>query len=444
MERKYSDSYEYTRDLIRAAVNETFKDETGYSPYDLKATYPEDGIAILMNWSENKFYEVSYTIEGETVTLGELQETEHDESFISAEQINNSMKQGQPFILLNSETENPVYRVLVQTPDELPAHDMGFDSIQYDTDGIKNAMEGLLGEYVYDKTQSNHGRMREGSAPEKKFAQVVNTGYCPSYGGYTDLEIFDKDYVPIIEQALNSRNKGLPVKEGPSTEIKPIAGEKFGDNSLKMTDWKYNGLVWDKNPRDKSTGVCNVVLNSIPENIKGDGNLTEEVVNIKKDEYDALQQAKADYEALKPKHEQLKEDYQKGETLYNTGKTKYTELKEEEGKLREQLIPIWTREGEVKEQMVNSIMDKVPEAEREAKRKDFEEMSIPQLENVMILNSLEVPTGAGGVIEGTTPPTQPTGKQFDDPVKQKQWEDAQKISAKQSRGVVSKVKQEDE
>jgi len=444
LERKYSDSYEYTRDLIRAAVNETFKDETGYNPYDLKATYPEDGIAILMNWSENKFYEVSYTIEGETVTLGELKETEHDESFITAEQINNSMKQGEPFILLNSETKNPVYRVLVQTPDELPAQDIGIDSVKYDEEGIKQAIGGLLGEYVYDRSQDNHSRLRNPKTPNK-FAQVVNTGYCPNYGGYTDWEVFDSTYVPLIEQALNSRNKGLPVKEGPSTEVVPKSVEKYGDNNVNFKEFKYNGLIWDKNPRDKSTGVCNVVLNSIPENIKeGDGNLKEEIVNIKKDEYDALKQAKADYEALKPAHEDLETKYKKGEELYNKGKAEFDKVKKEEGELREQLIPIWTKEGEVKEQMVNSIMEKVPEAEREAKRKDFEAMNVKQLEGVMVLNSLELPTGAGGVIEGTNPPATPGGKQFDDPVKQKQWEDAQRLNAKQSKGVVKKVKKEDD
>lgn len=405
MERKYSDSYEYTRDLLITAINEKFKTTDGLNPYDLRATYPEDGIAIVRNWDENKFYELTYSIEGETVTLGELQETEHDESFITDEQINNSMKQGEPFILLNSETDNPVYRVLVQTPDELPAHDIGIDSVKYDEEGIKQAIGGLLGEYVYDRSQDNHSRLRNPKTPNK-FAQVVNTGYCPNYGGYTDWEVFDSTYVPLIEQALNSRNKGLPVKEGPSTEVVPKSVEKYGNNSIKFKDFKYNGLIWDKNPRDKATGVCNVVLNSIPEELKGDGNLTDkEIVSINKEEYDSLKQIKADYEELGPKYKQLDEDYKKGETLYNEGKTKYEDLKVEEGKLREQLIPIWTKEGEVKEQMVNSILERVPEAEREAKRKDFEAMTPAQLEGVMVLNSMEVPTGAGGIIEGTNPPT---------------------------------------
>lgn len=407
MERKHSDSMEYKQRQMQTAINENFQGPNGDYPYDVKATYPEDQIVVVRDWNKDKFLEIPYTTDEDgNISFGDPKTTTYDEVYITQEQIVNSMKEGQAFILLNSETENPVYRVLVQTPDELPAQDMGYESVQYDSNKIKDAMDSLLGEYVYDKTQSNHGRLREGVKPEHKFAQVVNTGYCPSYGGYTDWEVFDHDYVPLIEQALNSRNKGLPLKEGPSTEMNPLAGVTDKDNNLKLTDWQYNGLVWDKNPRDKSTGVCNVVLNSIPENIKGDGNLTDkEIVSISKEEYDSLKQVKADYGELEPKYKQLDEDYKKGEELYNKGKTKYEELKEEEGKLREQLIPVWTKEGEVKDQMVNSIMERVPEAEREAKRKDFEAMTPAQLENVMILNSLELPTGAGGIVDGSNPPS---------------------------------------
>lgn len=405
MERKYSDSTEYKQRQMQTAINENFPGMNGDYPYSVKATYPDDQIVVVRDWNKDEYLELSYTTDADgNISFGEPQPTTYEEVYVTKEQINNSMKQGEPFILLNSETENPVYRVLVQTPDELPAEDIGIDSVKYDEEGIKQAIGGLLGEYVYDRSQDNHSRLRNPKTPNK-FAQVVNTGYCPNYGGYTDWEVFDSTYVPLIEQALNSRNKGLPVKEGPSTEVVPKSVEKYGNNSIKFKDFKYNGLIWDKNPRDKSTGVCNVVLNSIPEELKGDGNLKEEIVNIKKDEYDSLKQIKADYEELEPKYKQLDEDYKKGETLYNKGKTKYTELKEEEGKLREQLIPIWTKEGEVKEQMVNSILERVPEAEREAKRKDFEAMTPAQLEGVMVLNSMEVPTGAGGIIEGTNPPT---------------------------------------
>jgi hypothetical protein len=315
------------------------------------------------------------------------------------------MKQGLPFILLNNTDENPVYRILVQTPEELPAQDMGYESIKYGEDGIKGAINGLLGEYVYDKSQSNHGKLRDGVSNEKKFAQIVNTGYCPQYGGFTDWEVFDKDYVPLIEQALNSRQKGLPVKEGPSTEIKPIAGEADDNGNLLLTEWEYNGIVWDKNPRDVNTGVCSVVLNSLPKSIGGD-NVTDEIVKINKTEYDELMQAKGELDELKPQHEQLKTDYADGEKQFK-------DLKKEENALREMMIPHWEKETELKTEMLNSIMEKIPEAEREAKRPEFEKMDIKDLENVMILNSMEVPTGDGGVLGGGKPPGNPTNDMTD-------------------------------
>lgn len=404
IERKYSSSLEYQRDLLRSAINTQFQDPIrGYCPYDIQATYPADGLVVVKDWDKNQYFEIPYSIENDQLTLGDPKVTDHDELFITQEQINNSMKQGKPFILLNNTDENPVYRVLVQAPNELEASDMGLNKIKYAEDGIKEAIDGLLGEYVYDKSQSNHGKLRDGVSNEKKFAQIVNTGYCPEYGGYTDWEVFDKDYVPLIEQALNSRQKGLPVKEGPSTEIKPRAGEKYGDNSLLLTEFDYNGIVWDKNPRDPMAGVCSVVLNSLPDKIGGD-NVTDEIVKINKDKYDRLVKAENDFKELKPVHEQLKTDYADGEKAYNNGKKLYDDLKKEEADLKKQLIPVWTQQGELKEQMLNSIMEKIPEAEREVKRPEFEKMDIKDLENVMILNSMEVPTGGGGVLGGGAPP----------------------------------------
>jgi len=365
------------------------------------ATFPDEGLVIVKDWDKNQYFEIPYTIDGENVTLGDPKATEHDELFITQEQINNSMKQGLPLILLNSNDDNPVYRVLVQTPEELPAQDMGFDSIQYDENGIKEAINGLIGEYVYDDSQSNHSRIRNPTTNKKKFAQVVNAGYCPQYGGYTDWEIFDKEYVPLMEQALNSRNKGLPIKEGPSTEIKPKSGEKIGDNSLLLTEFEYNGINWDKNIRDKSAGVCSVVLNSLPKSIGGDNVTDEEIVKINKTEYDELVSAKGELDELKPKYEQ-------GEKAYNKGKKLYDDLKEEEADLREQLLPVWTKQGELKEQMLNSILERVPEAEHDSMKEKLEKKDFSELEDMMILNSIEMPTGDGGVLGGGKPPGNPT------------------------------------
>jgi hypothetical protein len=288
--------------------------------------------------------------------------------------------------------------MLVQTPEELEASDMGFDKIKYDETGIKNSINGLLGEYIYDKSQSNHSKSRDGTVNETKFAQVVNTNYCPKYGGYVDFEVFNHDYVPLMEQALNSRMNGLPMKEGPSTEMLPKSGEKYDDNSLLLTEWEYNGIVWDKNPRDPLAGVCSVVLNSLPENI-GDDNVTDKI-ELTKDEYDALKLKEQELDELKPK-------YVKGEELYNEGKKLYEDLQKEEGELREQLIPIWTEQGELKEQMLNSILERVPEAEQKTMKEKLEEKDFSTLKDMMILNSIEMPKGGEGVVDGAKPPKNP-------------------------------------
>ena len=408
IERKYSNSLEYQQNQLRAAVYDKFN-STDFN-YDIIATFPDENIIMVKDWSKQEYYEIPYTVEEDQITLGDPKTTEHDEMFITKEQIVNSMKQKEPFILLNSETKNPVYRLLVQTPDELPAHDMGLkgiDTIQYSEEGMKEAISKLDGKFVYDDSQSNHSRIRnpQGNKNRKQFAQIVNTGYCPNYGAYTDWEIFDQDYVPLIEQALNSRQKGLDMGEGPSTEIIPKSGTKNG-NTLLLTDFEYNGINWDKNPRDKSTGVCSVVLNSLPEKIGGNNVTDEEIVKINKTEYDELVNAKSELDELKPQHEQLKTDYADGEK-------EFKKVKDDRDDMFKQMVPVWTKQGELKTEMLNSIMEKIPESEREAKRPEFEKMDIKDLENVMILNSMEAPTGDGGVLGGGAPPGNPAKEMTD-------------------------------
>lgn len=388
--KKYSDSLEYKRDQLYYALQKQFNQD-----YDIKATFPDDQIIIVRDWSVNEYFEIAYTLENDKYMFGEPIKSNYEELFDTT-QIVNSMKQGHPLILLNSELDNPVYRMLVQTPGELPAQDMGLDKIKYDSEGIKTAISGLLGEYVYDKSQSNHTSKRNGTITENKFSQVVNTGYCPDYGGFVDLEIFDKDYVPLMEQALNSRNKGLPVKEGPSTEMVPVAGEKYGDNNLLLTEWSYNGLVWDKNPRDKSTGVCSTILNSL-DDIIGDDKVTDKI-EIPKTEYEELIQTKTE-------KENLETELETGKGLYTKGKELYTKAKDEIQDLKTQLIPVWTAQEEQKVQLVNSLVERVPEAEQETMKTFYEAKDYPELEIIgkQILNSLPGEPN-DGVLDGQNPP----------------------------------------
>lgn len=310
--------------------------------------------------------------------------------------LHEAMTQKEPLIQLENK-DKPVYRLLVQTPTELPAHDMGLDKIRYEPEGIKKAINGLLGEYVYDKSQSHHTSKRNKPNNEHKFSQVINTGYCPDYGGYVDLEVFDNDYIPLMEQALDSRSKGLPVREGPSTEMIPRAGERYGDNNLLLTEWDYNGIVWDKNPRDTGTGVCSTVLNSIPDDIMGDDNVTDKI-EIQKTEYDELLRLKSDKETLE-------EDYEKGRGLYAKGKELYENLLAEAEDLKTQLIPVWTAQEEEKIQLVNSLIEIVPEAEQEDMKAFYEAKPYTELEIIgkQILNSIPDTPVDDGVIDNGTP-----------------------------------------
>lgn len=382
--RKYSDSYEYTKDQLRAAIN------TKYSDYDFKAHYPDENIVVVWDWAKNEYYEIHYNIEDGEITIGEPQITEHDEIFITPEQINNSMKQKEPLILINE--IKPTYRVLVQTGEELPGWDKGLNKIKYNNEGIKKAMPSLLGKEVWDESISSHARER-GDKTKNRFAKVVNEGYCPQYGGYVDLEVHDPNYVGLMNSMIDSLNRDLPIDLGFSTELNnDYAAQKYGDNNIEVTDWTYKGLVLTDNPRDTRAKICNVINNSIPK-LEEDDNVSEKI-ELTKEEYDALKTKEQELGELQTK-------YEDGEKLYNNGKKLYEDLQKEEADLRKQLVPIWTKQGEQKMEMVNSLLETIPEAEKEEKKKIFESMDVDQLG--VIVNSLPE-EGQRGVQGGGNPP----------------------------------------
>lgn len=307
--------------------------------------------------------------------------------------ITNHMKQGTPFILINSQEKSPTYRVLTQTLKELPAPDLGLDNIQYSEHAIQKGIKNLIGTFVYDETRSTHNKLSVPEMRGRKVAKVVNAGYCPEYGAYTDWEVFDNDFVETMKQAIDNKERGLPVYEGPSTELNAKKAERYGINNARVTDFDYNGLVWIDKPRDTSLGVCNVITNSIIESLE-DNNMAEDIKEFKlsKDEYDALKAKEAELEELKPK-------FENGLQLYNEGKNKYEALKTEKEDLFNQLVPVWTQQGEQKMAMVNSILETIPEADRATKKADLEKLDITGLG--VIVNSL--PTGC-------SPTTTPTSR----------------------------------
>jgi hypothetical protein len=435
--KQYRDSLEAKLGKIRDAVNTKFKptDPNSYNPYDLYATF--DDSIILRNYEDSTYIEVPYTVDADgTVTLGD--QVDVDEVYVTKQQVTNSMKHGVPFILINGidDDSNKVYLWHVQSDKELPAYDMGLDKIQYDPEGIKNGLDGLVGTFVYDESQSAHNRKVNPEMRGRKVGKVVDKLYCNEYGGFAKVEVFDKDFDITMQEVIKNKQQGLPVKEGPSTELFANDGVKYGNNSLRVTDFTMNGLVWTDSPRDKSLGVCDVVTNSITK-IKGDETVTDKL-EIDREEYDALKEAQTELDELKPK-------YAKGEELYNDEKADHDKLKLEEADLRNQLVPIWTKQGEEKLEMVNSIIEKVPEAEKEAKREIYDSMTIEQLGE--IVNSFPGEgsgsgrgfQGNGGTGRGNGGNDKPV---FEDPEKQKKWEAAQNLPSTRSRHFVKKSEEE--
>lgn len=78
------DSYEYRRDKIREAVDSEYKDENGFSKYDIQLTLTDK--VLVKDWNESKFFEIPYTIDSEfKVTLDDP--VEYDELWTPKKQI---------------------------------------------------------------------------------------------------------------------------------------------------------------------------------------------------------------------------------------------------------------------------------------------------------------------------------------------------------------------
>ena len=282
---------------------------------------------------------------------------------------------------------NDSYLMHIQSSDELPAYDMGLDKIQFTEDAIKKGLNDLIGTFMYDETASQHNKKQNPEMRGRKVAKITDTIYCNNKGGFVTVEPFDGEFEETLKQALDNRERGLPTHEGPSTELNANDGEMYGNNNLKITDLSYNGLVWTDNPRDAGLGVCSVINNSINELLEDDI-LTDEI-KLSKTDYDDLVKMKDEYMNLKPEY--IKE--------YNELKIELDELKTEKDDLYKQLVPVWTAEEGEHLELVNSILEVVPEAEREDKKELFKEMKTDQLK--VIINSIQ--NQERGIQEQETP-----------------------------------------
>ncbi|KZX16639.1 hypothetical protein MBCUT_06770 [Methanobrevibacter cuticularis] len=404
--KKYEDSQEHFKSRLQEAVNNKFWNEEDDITYWVHATYPD--AVIIHSYKGDEYFEVPYIVQNDEILLGEPKETH---SLFSSEQIINQMKQGKEFIVLNNKTENPVYRVLVQTNNELPAHDMGFDKIKYSPEAQKEAIGDLLGEFVYDDSQSNHQRLQNPKQEPKKFAKVIKTGYCPEYGAYTDWEVFDHDYVEIMNQLVDSKERNIPIREGPSTEVIPTKVERYDTNSVLVTKEKFNGITWVKNPRDAEAGICQIVNNLNLEDINMSDNPEENKIEVNKEEYEKL---KADKEAaenevvdLKAKLENPLEEEGDVDPKVAELESKLDEANSKIEKMEGTIQPLETQINEEKAQVVNSLLDVVPEADKTNMKTFYEGKDLPELKILQkqIVNSMPEQTNNGIVDSGTlTPP----------------------------------------
>ncbi len=313
--------------------------------------------------------------------------------------LHDNMLQGNQLILINTEDDsdkNPVYRVLVQTPGILPYYDLGIN-VDYKEEGIKDAIKTLIGHNVREAPGIHEQKL--GVVPAD-FGTVVNADYCPDYGGYADIEIFNQSYKPVFENMNQRLQNGEPVKNKFSTEVTPIDMklQERQENLYDLNKWVYDGLVMTKSPRDQKTGLCSVLANS--EDFKGDDKVTDEnIKTISIEEYNELVSKKNELATLQEKYNTGKELY---ENLKPEDFKEYQELKAEEKALREQLVPVWTAAGKQKLELVNSLIEALPEEEREAAKTRFEKMELEDLKLVNSLGDGEPPGPAPGVTTRTT------------------------------------------
>lgn len=293
-----------------------------------------------------------------------------------------NMLKGHDLILINDDKdENPKYRILVQTPGELDYSDMGIGKINYKEEAIKEAMSSLVGYDIVDELTEHERKL--GIKP-KSFAHIYNTDYCPKYGGFADIEVFNDDYKPVLANMLKHKDT---TKRKFSTEVNPLDILKVDKKAFDLNKYNYNGIVMTTRPRDEKTGLCDVIVNS--KDFKEDETVTDEI-KLTQEQYDELLQAKADKEDLETK-------YQKGKELYDNLKPEdfkeFNELLTEKEDLYNQLVPVWTKDGEMKMELVNSLVEKLPEDEKEEAKAKFESMD---MESLKLVNSFKPTEPAPG------------------------------------------------
>jgi hypothetical protein len=294
------------------------------------------------------------------------------------------MEAGQEIILLNADGEDPTYRALVQLPGWVDYPEEEFDfSLEYTPEAISKAMKTFIGHNIADTSGKPDPHDR---TTDDEFAEIVNSGFCPAYGGYIDFKIFKSEYHPVIKNILDRIQNGRPVKKGFSTEPRIKKVLKKGEKKFQIQDMAYEGIVFTDmgKTRQDGTGICGIVLNAIPDEIKGE-NMAE---MIEKSKYDELMNKNLELERDIAK---LTIDHQKLQSDFKSGKTKYDELVTEKQQsdqkvtdMEDKLKTFLKNQKLAKEQKINELLENIPEDQQETMKGIYEEMDLNQLEAVGI------------------------------------------------------------
>jgi hypothetical protein len=155
-----------------------------------------------------------------------------------------------------------IYKVLVQTSEnKLPTPDKTWDGVIFKRDAVEKAVSGLNGKLVYDNTISSHVDVA-GSMNHTIFGQIIASEIDELGNAYAHIDVFNKDYVSLMDKLAENYNNNQRLDEGFSTEM--IINDKVinPDNSVDVVDYNYTGLSFVNNPRDFS-GVEGKIVNTI-------------------------------------------------------------------------------------------------------------------------------------------------------------------------------------
>lgn len=314
--------------------------------------------------------------------------------------------------LNNTQKDQDIYKVLVQTVEnKLPTPDKPWNGVTFKKEAVEKAVSGLKGKMVYDNTLSDHARER-GVFNNTIFGQVSDYELDEEGNAYAYIDVFNKEYVPLMDKLAENYNNNVRLDEGFSTELKFNKNGKVmnPDKSVDVIDYNYTGLSLVNEPRDFS-GVTGKMVNSIlPEDIDeinkiGGQEMAEVPQNVvPNSEYIALLNEKSDLvtkvaglETEKTNHENKIEKLEKENKKYQ----------EDINKLNNSLKDYKEADKLEKESLTNSILEKVPEESKESVKKELDDMD---LKTIKLVNSMSpqpkkeenktLNNGVGGIIAG--------------------------------------------